>query len=291
MIDFSNAKEELNCYKGSEKKKTLIFNGKKHLVKFPDPIKEKNREVYFINNAFSEYVGSKIFELCDFEVQETLLGRYNYNGKEKIVCGCCDFTSNDIKLFEFENLALSAYPDRKIDTELSDVLLVIGEIENMTGINILLNDNISDRFFDMFIIDALIGNSDRHNGNWGIIVDNAKHIAKFSPIYDCGSCLNPIYSDDDLENIDDNELKNLAINNYSCLKIDGKKINYMSLIKDLNNDECNKAVVRVFNKIDMNKINTFIDNIESMSDIRKKFYKDILSIRYNIIKETYEKLI
>ena len=43
MIDFSNATEEFNNYKGSEKKKTLIYNGKKYLVKFPDPIREKNR--------------------------------------------------------------------------------------------------------------------------------------------------------------------------------------------------------------------------------------------------------
>lgn len=41
MIDFTNAIEEFNNYKGSEKKKTLIYNNKKYLVKFPDPIREK----------------------------------------------------------------------------------------------------------------------------------------------------------------------------------------------------------------------------------------------------------
>jgi len=45
MIDFSNATEEFNNYKGSEKKKTLIYNGKKYLVKFPDPIREKNKNI------------------------------------------------------------------------------------------------------------------------------------------------------------------------------------------------------------------------------------------------------
>lgn len=38
MIDFSKATEELNNYKGSEKKKTLIYNNKRYLVKFPNPI-------------------------------------------------------------------------------------------------------------------------------------------------------------------------------------------------------------------------------------------------------------
>ena len=31
MINFTNCKEELNNYKGSEKKKTLIYDGKKYL--------------------------------------------------------------------------------------------------------------------------------------------------------------------------------------------------------------------------------------------------------------------
>ena len=43
MINFTNCKEELNNYKGSEKKKTLIYENKKYLVKFPDPIREKNK--------------------------------------------------------------------------------------------------------------------------------------------------------------------------------------------------------------------------------------------------------
>ena len=36
MMDLTNAIEEINGYKGSEKKKTLLYSGKKHLVKFPD---------------------------------------------------------------------------------------------------------------------------------------------------------------------------------------------------------------------------------------------------------------
>ena len=32
MIDFTNAIEEFNNYRGSEKKKTLIYNNKKYLI-------------------------------------------------------------------------------------------------------------------------------------------------------------------------------------------------------------------------------------------------------------------
>lgn len=53
LIDFTNLKEELNSYKGSEKKKTLIYNNKKYLVKFPDPIREKNKKINYF-----EYITS-----------------------------------------------------------------------------------------------------------------------------------------------------------------------------------------------------------------------------------------
>src|SRR5699024_9210958 len=105
--DFTNAIEELNNYKGSEKKKTLIYNDKKYLVKFPDPIREKNKNISYINNAFSEYIGSNVFGIVGYKVQNTILGKYFYNGKEKIVCACEDFTDDDHILYEFESLALS----------------------------------------------------------------------------------------------------------------------------------------------------------------------------------------
>ena len=105
MIDFTNAIEEFNNYKGSEKKKTLIYNKKKYLVKFPDPVREKNKNISYINNAFSEYIGSNVFKIVGFKTQNTLLGKYEYNGKEKIVCAWEDFTDNENVLYEFENLA------------------------------------------------------------------------------------------------------------------------------------------------------------------------------------------
>ena len=83
MINFTNCVEELNKFISSEKKKTLIFEDKRYLVKFPDPVREKNKNISYINNSLSEYVGSNIFRLVGFETQETLLGKYKFNGVEK----------------------------------------------------------------------------------------------------------------------------------------------------------------------------------------------------------------
>ncbi len=282
MIDFTNAIEEFNNYKGSEKKKTLIYNKKKYLVKFPDPVREKNKNISYINNAFSEYIGSNVFKIVGFKTQNTVLGKYEYNGKEKIVCACEDFTDNENVLYEFENLALSTNPDKKIETELNDIMEVIEESKMIN------TEETKRKFWDMFIIDSLIGNTDRHNGNWGFLLNKNTGNVEFSPIYDCGSCLNPMLEDEEIEKINKTELKNLAINCYSCLKENGKKINYMSYIKQMKNEECNKAIKRLFTEINMDEIKKFINSIECMSDIRKEFYKKVIEQRYDIIKGVYE---
>lgn len=281
MIDFTKAIEELNTYKGSEKKKTLIYDNKKYLVKFPDPVREKNKNISYINNAFSEYIGSNIFKIVGFETQNTVLGIYNYNGKEKIVCACEDFTNENTILYEFEKVALSTKLDKKVETELTDIMEVIEESK------IINNDMLKECFWNMFIIDGLIGNTDRHNGNWGFLVNLDTKKIKFAPIYDCGSCLNPMLEDEELEKISNKEIKNLAINSYSCIKENGKKINYITYIKSAKNEECNKAIKRLFEKIDISKINEFIGEISCMSSARKDFYKKIINYRYEIIKQVY----
>lgn len=48
-------------------------------------------------------------------------------------------------------------------TELSDILSTFEEQ------NVIDKVSLSNRFWDMFIVDAFIGNWDRHNGNWGFL--------------------------------------------------------------------------------------------------------------------------
>lgn len=283
MIDFTNAIEEFNKYKGSEKKKTLIYDGKRYLVKFPDPI-SKNKNISYINNAYSEYVGSNIFRIVGFKVQNTILGKYKYNGNDKIVCACEDFTDEENELYEFESIALSSNPDKKIGTEVEDIMEVIQT-------NKMICSDTSKMFWKMFIIDALIGNTDRHNGNWGFLINVKTQKIEFSPIYDCGSCLNPLLEDTEIEKLDEIAIKNLAINCYSCLRENGKRINYINYIKKMKNKECNDAIKEIFLDIKINEINKFIDEIEGISNIRKAFYKSIINYRYICIKDVYEIII
>lgn len=287
LINFSESEERINRYKGSEKKKTLVYNGKRYLVKFPDPLREKNKNISYINNAYSEYIGSKIFELIGFKTQKVILGYYKIEDKEKIVCACEDFTDENNTLYEFENLTISDV-DKKIDTEIIDIIEVIKKNNN-----IIDEKSTIETFWKIFIVDSLIGNTDRHNGNWGFIVNENDGKLSFAPIYDNGSCLNPLLEDKEIEQYLNNEteLKNIALNTYSCLKEENKKINYFHYIKSLKNKECNKALIEIYPKIDIKEINKIIDEIKCISNERKDFYKKIIKIKYkNILESAYKKL-
>ena len=47
----------------------------------------------------------------------------------------------------------------------------------------------------MYIVDALLGNFDRHGSNWGFLKKNNQYT--LAPIFDNGSCLYPQLSDED----------------------------------------------------------------------------------------------
>ncbi len=91
------------------------------------------------------------------------------------------------------------------------------------------NKEVKEKFWDMFIIDVFIGNPNRHNGNWGFLLNQNSEKAIFSPIYDCGSFITPLLEDEEINKMNDSEKKNIVLNNYSCLKENGKRINFYKL--------------------------------------------------------------
>lgn len=67
-----------------------------------------------------------------------------------------------------------------------------------------LGDDYYNAFLDILVFDAIIMNTDRHYGNFGLIIDNKTNKPiKFAPIFDNGAGLLPYAMDnDELLNID-----------------------------------------------------------------------------------------
>ncbi len=66
-----------------------------------------------------------------------------------------------------------------------------------------LGDEYYQTYTDMMVLDAVICNTDRHFGNFGILIDiKTNKPIKFAPIFDNGLSLLCYAMDDDLTNLD-----------------------------------------------------------------------------------------
>ena len=263
-----------------EVQKKILYESKEYLLKFPDPIREIGNSLSYMNNQFSEYIGCHIFESVGIKVQNTILGEYIDGHKDKVVVACEDFTDKEHVLIEFTKLANSVTKiDNKFTCRIEDVYSVI---ENN---NIIQNKNeIINSFWDMFVVDALIGNPDRHLDNWGVLYNTKEDTYFFSPVYDCGSCLHALFSEDKKKILfqDKSEMKNVAFNIKSAYSMNGKRIFYSEIFKNPTNDLIN-AMIRVVPKINMNTINCIIDETPSITEVDKSFFKESIQIRKNLI--------
>lgn len=286
MINFTNC--NINKYKyygGTNGNKIcIIYNNEDYMLKLPYLKKEKTS---YSNSCISEYISCQIIKTLGLNVQETILGTF----KDKIGVACKDFTGNGYVLKQFAELKNSQIEtsENGYGTELNEV------IETIDHQTVFDQKELKNFFWDMFIVDALLGNFDRHNGNWGFLVNAELKDIKIAPIFDCGSCLYPQPNDEMLKSIlnDEKEMNSrVFVFPTSALKENNKKINYFDYISSLQNEDCNQALKRIFPRIDLKKINTIITETPFISDIRKQFYQEIIKLRYEkILKYSYDKLI
>lgn len=113
--------------------KTIIYNGKYHVLKFSNNNSKQNKEISYSNNVFSEYLGCHIFNDVGILAQKTILGTFKLeNGTCKDVCACEDFTGNGWRLVEFQNLK-NSFPETPSSsngrtTALEEIIEVIENI-------------------------------------------------------------------------------------------------------------------------------------------------------------------
>lgn len=279
---------ELNKYKksnvhygGSEEKIGLVIDSRQYLVKF-----QKETETGLVNNHICEYLGSSIIGLLGEDVQNTTLG--TYDGRN--VVACMDFKSGNEEFVPFNDVGDSSLErDRDVyQYSYEDIIEMLEENKKLTNVKKTI-----EKFWDLYIIDALLGNFDRHGSNWGFIREEGKY--RMAPIFDNGSCLFPRITTDEqctkiLSSVEELDKRTFQFPT-SQIKLGRNKSSYFDVVSSLAYKECNKALNRMYHKIDLSKIFMFIDTVDCLSKTQKLFYKKIIEHRYNkIIKYSYLKL-
>lgn len=292
MIDFTDCPRLFDrAYNGANGKKIAVeYEGRPYMLKFSPSGEGKPTELSYTNSCISEHIASSIFNFLGIKAQETMLGIYVVNGKQRMVCACLDFTGGEKQFYDFcsiKNTVLDSDSNGS-GTELEDILEAIEKQQYVDPIFL------KKHFWEMFAADAFLGNFDRHNGNWGFLYDPKKKKREIAPIYDCGSCLLPQADDAVMQSVlNDKEEMHLRIYRFptSAVKLHGKKINYCSFLEKAAYEDCSQAVCRIFERADMGQVGALIDRTPFISDLQKEFYKSYISARLNLVlRPVYEML-
>lgn len=172
----------------------------------------------------------------------------------------------------------------------------------------------------IIIFDSLIGNGDRHQENWGILIPvyrlrlkqaKEKSVivnlqiedvqeAKFAPIYDSGSCLGREVTDCKVQQmIRDPQMLEAYVNKgVAEIRWDGPKLNHFDLIRKLHagyaefiTDEINKVIqnfdeqiiTRIVYNIDMQLPEELFQH--KLPGNRKEFISKMIILRFEKLKE------
>lgn len=302
IIDFTNCKSDNEYFNGDAgSKKGIIYNNEKWILKFGKSTSSMEKvNISYTNSPICEYIGSKIYESVGVPVHKCILGSYegiNRNGETKkyLVVACKNFkTDINDRFYSFLEIVNNFNPDYEENQNL-DLDYTIDRIKNN---GLVPSDEFIERFWNMFIIDALINNNDRHYGNFGLIENKGKY--SLAPVYDNGSSFyNKIDKEkaSDILNNKEKFMSSAYLSRVSMFEENGKKINPYKLIESMKYKDCNRILLKIFPLLNLEKIYNIIDEVpayfnnnEVFSNEVKLFYKETIKYGYEVLSKVYNNL-
>lgn len=290
MTDNTNYTDFTNCervagraYNGANGKKlAVLYKGEVWILKFAPNVADRPNSQSYSNGPLSEHIGCLIYRSLGIPVQDTELGIFT-NNRTRTVCACRDFTCKGVRLYDFCSIKNTV-----IESEGEGTGTEIEEIMETIRMQDFADPaEVSRRFWDMFVTDALLGNFDRHNGNWGFLMDENTGKTRLAPVFDCGSCLLPQADDDIMRKcLADRKEMDARIFTFplSMIKAGGSKINYYDYINNQSRpkglDESLQRLTPLIDKLDFHSI---IAGVPLLTPLQREFYTEYLTERRSII--------
>lgn len=290
IIDFSNCRKFVNSYEGADLKLKIEYDSKIYMLKFGQKLEpdEKNPlKASYSSAPISEYLGSHIYEIAGIPVQETLLGMYD----GKVVVACKDFiesrpNADALELVEFKKLE-NSYLGSSTAGGRTPLYENLNEIfashDTLSGIR----QRAEERYWQMFAVDSLIGNFDRHAGNWGYILNKKDNeVIELAPVYDCGSSFYPQLNEDAmLELVQDRTKLEKRVRDFprAALRMGKSKVLYHEFLLSPEGSKARLALGSIYPQISFEKIERLIRDTPYISAARREFYSNLIDVRKDVI--------
>ena len=272
-------------YGGSDRKSGLISpDGARYMVKYSErQAPRDDLATSYVNNVVSEHISSRILDILGYPVHETALGMLG----GEVVVACRNFVRPGEELLEFERFMRRHYDSHDIG-RVPRADQIYGILENDPVLSAQA-DAFKSCYWERFVGDALVGNFDRHKGNFGYLIDVDDSISA-SPIYDNGSTLYPNLSEQGMRDVlaDSKEIMmRVKLFPKAALEMNGKKVGYYEMMSSGIYDELTGAVVSTVPRLReaMPAVYEFINGCDFLSDTRKAFYGIMLAERMAFILE------
>lgn len=218
-------------------KEGILIDGEYWIVKYPQSTRNMNGNLISYTTApLSEFLGSHIYDILGYPVHETILGVRN----NKLVVACKDFCFFPGELREMRTLK-NTY-NAQLETMLEEALSPTGSARYIDLNEILLHldynpilsqiSGLKARFWDCILVDGLINNNDRNNGNWGLLYRN--NAFQLAPIFDNGAAFSNKASEESLAArlSDPRKMEASALNTISIYGKNGKNLTFKNLLTE-----------------------------------------------------------
>lgn len=263
---------------GAEPKTWIRYNGLKYLVKFP-----KFTKGFPTDSVKSEHLASSFINLAGGRAHKTIyveeFEREDGTNSEAVLCK--DILSDngyDSMVTFAENISSISTDIDQHEYFISEILYIFEKIHNMDF------RLVSGDFWEMVLFDAILGNNDRHPGNWSIVKKGNER--SLSPIYDNGACLFPrAMREFDEDEYDWLKTRTLIFPN-SKIMLDNpeKKKSRMSYIELVNSNIVPEYILNEFRQMDIESV---LDRVRKENDwLSEKdweFYYTVIKIRFLVI--------
>lgn len=282
----------------------IVYHGENWLVKYPKSTKGMSVDgLSYTTSPLSEYIGSHIYGLLGLDTHETMLAVRN----GRLVVACKDFRADDEMLIEIRTIKNAANKElaERLDRDFSETgsqhMINLEELLlHLENNDILRSVNgIKERFWNCVIVDILINNNDRNNGNWGII-RRKNCLDRLAPIFDNGACFSNKMPEEKVVNMlrSDEAIKASALNTVTGFCMKGKMLSAKNIL-EIDNADLKASVIEMVPRIKDNieRIKSFVNSIpEKYNELyvcgkaRAEFYNRCMECRMKYLLEpVYQK--